>query len=68
MTSLGDEGFQAEAESFKKIAMPRLASTLQSMRKCIGAPLNKLGNATVSLEQDVQEKFQQAVRSDGSSG
>ena len=55
----GDEGFQADAEGFKKVAMPLLASTLQSMRKCIAAPLNKLENATFSLEQGVQEKFSQ---------
>ena len=37
--------------------MPLRASTLQSMRKCIAAPLNQLENATFSLEQGVQEKF-----------
>ncbi|MFC2000098.1 hypothetical protein ACFLXE_05005 [Chloroflexota bacterium] len=30
---------------------------MQSVRKRLEAPLNKLENATVSLEKDVQDKF-----------
>ena len=44
-------------DKFKTVTLPWLARTLQSVRKRLEAPLNKLENATVSLEQDVQEKF-----------
>ena len=61
----GDEGFQTDAEGFKKVAMPRLASTMQSVRKRLGAPLNKLENATVSLEQYAQKKFSKLFSQSG---
>ena len=44
-------------DKFKTVTLPWLARTLQSVRKRLEAPLNKLENATVSLEKDVQEKF-----------
>ncbi|MFC2000628.1 hypothetical protein ACFLXE_07760 [Chloroflexota bacterium] len=53
----GDEGFEDQAESFKTVAVPRLAATMQSVRKKLEAPLNKLENGAVHLEKDVQEKF-----------
>ncbi|MFC2000807.1 hypothetical protein ACFLXE_08685 [Chloroflexota bacterium] len=53
----GDKGFRTEAELFKTIAVPRLAATMQSVRKKLGVPLNKLENATVHLERDIQDKF-----------
>ena len=34
-----------------------LAATMQAVRKHLEAPLNKLENGAVHLEQDVQEKF-----------
>ena len=53
----GDEGLETEAESFKKVAVPRLAATMQAIRKRIEIPFNAMENAAVSLEKDVQEKF-----------
>jgi len=67
-TYTGDEGFEAGAESFKKLAVPQFTRTLQSLRNRPGVPLNKLENATVSLEQDVQEKFSKLFGQPGDSG
>jgi len=53
----GDEAFESQAESFKTIAVPRLAATMQAVRKRLEAPLNKLEDGAVHLEKDVQEKF-----------
>jgi len=52
----GSEGFEAESESFRTVAVPHLVATLQALRKRLGAPLNKLENATASIEQDIQKK------------
>ncbi|MFC2000164.1 hypothetical protein ACFLXE_05355 [Chloroflexota bacterium] len=50
-------GCEVEAESFKKVAIPRLAATMQAVRERLETPLNKLEDSTVSLGKDVQEKF-----------
>ena len=45
-----------DAESFKKVAVPRLAATMQAVRKRLGAPIHAVENAAVSIEQDIQKK------------
>jgi len=42
---------------FRKLVLPQLARTMQSVRKRLAVPIHVIENATISLEQDVQEKF-----------